>query len=170
MSKTLEEIRAEMAASESAPTEDSVKAAEQTHAAEAPLPVLNIQQLLEQLAKATNIPMERMLGALDAAAPDQPELLPEGAKVYYTSFPNCGVMIQRGPAQTERIEFKGNRLVTIDPAVIEYLDAIADKPGTTIYTKSNDHVTAEVMQVRAEMQANAERAHKRMVAAGERVA
>lgn len=169
MSKTLEEIRAELAVVNS-PTEDSIKAPEQVPAAEAMLPVLNVQQLLEQLSKATNIPMERMLGALDAAAPDQPELLPEGAKVYYTSFPNCGVMIQRGPAQTERIEFKGSRMVTTDLEVIAYLDAIADKPGTTIYTKSNDHVTAEVMQVRAEMQANAERAHKRMVAAGERVA
>lgn len=156
MSKSLEEIQAEMKAA--APIEQEVA------------PKIDVRALLEQLASATNIPIDKMLSALDAAAPDQPELLPEGAKVYYTSFPNCGIMVQRGPAQAERIEFKGDRLVTVDPDVIAYLDAIVDKPGSTIYTKSNAHVSAEVQQLQAELRAAAERSHQRMVAAGERVA
>ena len=159
MSKTLEEIRAEMEAGL-----NPQAAPEETEKPE------NVQDLLERLSKASGVPLEAMLRALDAAAPDAPEILPEGAKVYYTSFPNCGIMVQRGPAQAERVEFKGDRLVTTDPQVIEYLDGIVDKPGSTIYTRSNAHVSAEVQQMRAEIQAVAVRAHTRMVAAGEKVA
>jgi hypothetical protein len=165
MSKTLEEIQAEIAAQAAAAKAPAPVVAEN---APAPKP-LSVTELLEQLAAATNIPIDRMLGALDAAAPDQPELLPEGAKVYYTSFPNCGIMVQRGSI-AERIEFKGDRLVTTDPEVIAYLDPIADKPGSTIYTKSKEHVSVEVQQMREDLMAAAKKSHTRMTAAGERVA
>lgn len=156
MSKTLEEIRAEMNA---APTD----VPEVSNA-------LSVPELLAQLAAATGIAPETLAGALDRAAPDTPELLPEGAKVFYTSFPNCGIMVQTGPASCERVEFKGDRLVATDPAVIEYLLGIADKPGSTIYTKSNQHVADEVQQMQRDLAAGANRAHTRMVAAGEKVA
>lgn len=167
MSKTLEEIQAEMAAETKAPTPAQAPALVENAPAAKPL---SVTELLEQLSAATNIPLDKMLGALDAAAPDQPELLPEGAKVYYTSFPNCGVMVQTGPASVERIEFKGDRMVTTDPLVIAYMDGIADKSGSTIYTKSNAHVSAEVQQMREDLRNAAAKSHTRMVAAGERVA
>ena len=157
MSKTLEEIKAEMDAGKNPQVPEEVQ-------------VDTVQDLLERLAKASGVPLDQMLRVLDAAAPDAPEVLPEGAKVYYTSFPNCGIMVQRGPAQAERIEFKGDRLVTTDPQVIEYLEAIVNKPGSTIYSKSNAHVSAEVQQMRDDMREVAVRAHTRMVAAGEKVA
>jgi len=158
MSKSLEEIQAEIAAQNAA-----------APVAEA-APKLSVPELLAALAAATNIAPDVLATALDRAAPDTPELLPEGAKVFYTSFPNCGIMVQRGPASCERIEFKGTRLVTTDPQVIEYLLAIADKPGSTVYTKSNQHISDEVQEVRRDLMADANRAHSRMVAAGERVA
>ena len=148
MSKSLADIKIEMAALSPEPR--------------------SIQSILEELAAGTGIPMEKMLAALDSAAPDTPELLPDGARVYYTSFPNCGIMVQRGTI-AERVEFKGNRLVTVDPDVIAYMDAIADKPGSSVYTKSNQNVSVEVMQMRDDLKTAANKAQTRMVAAGERV-
>ena len=134
-------------------------------------PNVRIARLMAELSDAAGMPVDMLMNAIDsqlANAPGAPRVLPEGTKVYYTSVPNCGIMVQKGSI-CERIEFIGNRLETIDPAAIAYLDEIADKPGHTIYTKSNAHIAAEVDRVRAEMFENAKIAHKKMLAAGEKV-
>ena len=189
MSKTLEEIQAEIAATAQAlasqPEEANVRAVDlgttlnetgqvntlAVSAAETVQP--SVGELLQQLSAATGIGIDQLLQGLDKATGGTGEdaiILPEGTKTYYTNIPNSGIMVQVGPAQCERVEFKGDTLHTTDPAVIAYLDAIVDKPGSGIYSRSHRHVSQEVQQMRDELNSMARQHHAKMLAAGEKTA
>lgn len=188
MSKTLEEIQAEIAATAAgmnAPAPEiqanitaeslgtTTGATGQYQESSEPPPQLTVGELLEQLAAATGVGIDKLLAGLDAAAgheADPLDLLPPGTKTYYTSTPNSGLYIQVGPAHCERIEFKGDTLHTTDEAVIAALDGIVDKPGSGIFTKSHRHVGVEVEQMRAELTQIARVHHLKMLAAGEKTA
>lgn len=173
MSKTIEEIRAEMAtaAAALAPAAPPVEVLEEQPDAAAPAAALSVPELLERLAAASGVSLEKLLAGLDAAtggSGEEVQLLPEGTRTYYATVRNSGIMVQVGPAQCERIEFKGDTLHTTDPAVIEYLDRIVDKPGSGVYSRSHVHVSQEVQQMRNELAAMAAAHHAKLVAAGEK--
>lgn len=190
MSKTLKDIQAELAAQTSVITPVQELAAQHLGATlnengsyrhsdgsyhkfqEAPaVPKLSVAELLEQLSEASGVAVDTLLANLDrASAVGAPVLLPEGTRTYYTSVPNSGVMLQVGPAQCERIEFKGDTLHTTDPAAISYLDAIVDKAGSSVFSRSHRQVSAEQEQMRADLTAMAKAHHTKMVAAGQKVA
>jgi hypothetical protein len=89
-------------------------------------------------------------------------------RIYHSTIENVSVYVMRAPSNCERIVFAGNALVTSDPAVIEHLDEIADKPGSTIYTtdprKVQDPAAAAA---HTQVLANAATAHDKVVKSGE---
>ena len=203
MSKTLEEIQAEISATSAALAgQASTGNAEATAVAASTAPIravdlgtaLNengrisdegraalaeqapqqsVGELLQALASATGVPIDDLLRGLDKATGGTGEeaiILPEGTKTYYSNIANCGIMVQRGPAECERVEFKGDTLHTTDPVVIEYLDRIVDKPGSGIYSRSHRHVSREVEEMRNDLQRMAASHQAKMLAAGEKTA
>lgn len=55
----------------------------------------------------------------------------EGSKIYYSSIPNSITHMPDGA----QITFTGGQFMTSNPDIIAFLDKIADKPTTPIYTK-----------------------------------
>ena len=182
MSKTLEEIQAEIAATAAAmatpgnqdASNSAAAPSEAPAASEAAAPApMNVADLLDLLAAKTGLSVDSLMEGIDRAAGGSGEaatILPEGTKTYYTSTPNCGIMVQTGPASCERVEFKGDTLHTTDPEVIAYMDKIVDRPGSGIFSKSHRQVSSEVTAMRAELDEVARKHHARMVAAGEKLA
>lgn len=87
-------------------------------------------------------------------------------KTYYSSIPITTFHVMRSPGYCEQIQLVGGRLTTTDEAVQKHLDEIVDKPGSTIYSYSPSSESPDVLETRAAVRADAERAHARMVASG----
>jgi hypothetical protein len=61
------------------------------------------------------------------------ELLP-GSKIYYCTIANSVTHMADGA----QITFTGGQFMTSNPDIINFLDKLADKPHSPVYTKSND--------------------------------
>jgi hypothetical protein len=59
--------------------------------------------------------------------------LTPGSKIYYCTIPNSITHLPDGA----QITFAGGQFMTSNPDIIAYLDKIADKPTTPIYTKKD---------------------------------
>lgn len=87
-------------------------------------------------------------------------------KTFYSTIPFCNLQIMRGPGYCEAVSIVGGRIDTDDPAVIEYLEGVCDKPGSIITSRGREQVAADVLAAQADARAAAETAHAKMVAAG----
>ena len=96
-----------------------------------------------------------------AAAPSVPV-----TKKYYTTTPNSNIHVMRGPGHCEAIQFVGSCLESSDPVVISYMDGIADKSGSGVYTTSPEQIKQETENMQADVRAAAAIAQKKMVDAG----
>ena len=87
-------------------------------------------------------------------------------RTYHSTVPNLRLVVNVAPGQVRDILFAGDTLLTNDPAVIEYCESCADKPGSYIYTKHPSE-DPSVIAARKEVEENAKKAHDKVVAAGQ---
>lgn len=134
-------------------------------------PEKSIAELLAELARVTGKPVEQLAAGLDAATNPQrdPFALPEGTKTYYSNIPNIDIIIQTGPMRVRRVSFTGDFLNTSDPAVIEHMDQIVDQPGTGFYSKGAQQIELETRTMQADLNQLATTHAAKMIAAGERL-
>jgi hypothetical protein len=97
---------------------------------------------------------------------------PPPSKTYFHTIPGANTMIQVGPAQVKQLDFIGGHYSTSDPAEIEFLDTIVNVPGSLIYSDEEraKAISEDAKAAAADTSASAEVAHKKMIAAGEKVA
>lgn len=81
-----------------------------------------------------------ILNAGQEVVQDLQSLKDPNAKIYYHRVPGAQTHLPDGAA----IVFRGGQFVTANPELIEFLDKIADKPASMVYTKSSDRIDAAV--------------------------
>jgi hypothetical protein len=122
-----------------------------------------ISVLQDQLALAlqTIANLQAAAAATAIAAPGKVE-----PKIYYSSVPFCNLQIMRGPGYCESVAVVAGRIETDDAQVLEALKAIADKPGSGIYSRTAPEVTAEQAAMETDVFNAAAIAQGKMIAAG----
>ena len=97
--------------------------------------------------------------------PAEPEA-PPSAKRYYSQAPFCTFHVMRGPGHCEPVNFIAGSLETSDPQVQAALNQVVDRPGSGIYSKSNDEVSAEVSAMQDDVRNSAIIARDKALKAG----
>lgn len=88
------------------------------------------------------------------------------AKVYHSYQENICFHVMRGTAQCSTEQFVNHRLETEDAEVIAFLDAIADKPGSPVYTQEPVIDPAQEA-AKQEVISRAQAAHDKVVKTGD---
>lgn len=91
-------------------------------------------------------------------------------KTYYSNIPVCNIQVMRHAGYCETLQFIGGRLDTDDVQVQEHLDAICDKPGFIITSRTPEMVAHELNTAELDARKAAEVAQSKMVKAGEKTA
>jgi hypothetical protein len=89
-------------------------------------------------------------------------------KIYHSRTPHLRIVVADAPGVARSVVFAGDTLLTSDPAVIEHLDGICDKPGSPVYSKQPVEDSAGEA-AKSEALRSAQRAFDKVVAAGEAV-
>ena len=93
---------------------------------------------------------------------------------YHARIPNSQIQVMVSPGNALPFTFSGHSLNTDDlpekhrKGVEEYLDAIADVPGSGITKKSLEDTEADVKAIQKQMMDEAALAQTKLVKAGER--
>lgn len=82
---------------------------------------------------------EGVLNAGQQVAPEA-DLRKPGVKVYYHQAKGARTHLPDGA----EIVFQGGQYATSNKEIQAHLDAIADRPGSMVYTKSAEHILEEV--------------------------
>lgn len=91
------------------------------------------------LSSQNYIREEGVLRVGEAIASDL-DLSDPAIKTYYHQTPGASTHLPDGAA----VVFRGGQFSTKNPEIIAFLDKIADKQGTMVFTRSNKHVVQEL--------------------------
>lgn len=94
-----------------------------------------------------------------------PENMPRVQKLYFSAVPYTKLLVADGPASVKEIQFVEGRMETDDPVVQKHIDAIIASGSTAISTTPPVE-TEDVLAMRADLEAMAEKHQSKMVAAG----
>lgn len=82
---------------------------------------------------------ENVINSGEEIAPEF-DLKAPGVKIYRASVPNCRTHLPDGA----EIRFRGGMFATANPEIIAFLDKIANRRGSLVYTTTDDMITQEL--------------------------